>query len=676
MITATGVTFTNAGSGVVRGGDGGSGGSGGSGGAGTNGNTNGSRGADGEGGNGGAGLIGSAGWVINHGSITGGHGAGANGKGGAGIIGSGLSITNSGTISGGLNGSSGQADAIDFVGGANTLMLQDGSILSGNVGIGGNGSLTLDQSSAQTLGNVITGNGSVIQNGSGTLILNGINTYTGGTTVQSGTLEVGDAAHPLASVQGGVQVNAAGTLRGHGTVGGDVNNQGIVWPGGSIGTLTIAGNYTQSPTSTLMIDVSPTAASQLRVGGTASLDGTLDLLYGPGTYTPKDYTIVSAGSVSGKFATVSGNAPTGFAQNLVYSPDTVTLDLAANPAAVLPPGTTVVVLPSGAKAFVVAPVNATIFGDLGSAALREAQRVNGALLDRLGRTCWFAADTACTQPGRRLWMQASGTFSRIDGNRGAPDVRDDRYGFLAGADRALGAWTVGLAGGYSHGDIREDPDAASGKIDTLRLAVYGGRRLGVFDIAGTAGYAYDFFSAQRRFGWLGRTHGTGHAQEFNAGLQVSLPWTFRATENGAWTLTPHLGLRYAHVDGFGLSESGLSSQRLSVGDQRLNSLQPYAGLTLDYAFTMHGSARPAHVGLQVGYAYETQHRDHDVSVTSADGTGFVVPGTRDTRGLTTAGLSVDVPLGRAASLYARYDAVLPTGNVRAQAVQAGVRYRF
>ncbi len=256
------------------------------------------------------------------------------------------------------------------------------------------------------------------------------------------------------------------------------------------------------------------------------------------------------------------------------------------------------------------------------AALREAQRVNGTLLDRLGRACWSTASTACAQPGKRLWIQVSGTFTRVDGNRGAPDVRDDRYGFLVGADRA------------------------------------------------------PFLSAQRDFGSFGRTHGTGHAHEFNAGLQVSLPWTFSATAAEAWTLTPRVGLRYAHVDGLGLSESGLASQSLSVGDQRLNSLQPYAGLALDYAFATHDSTRLAHVGVQVGYAYETHRENHDVSVTSGDGTGFVIPGTRDTRGLTTAGLEVDMPLGKAARLYARYDAVLPTGNVRAQDVQAGVSYRF
>src|SRR3546814_7600927 len=52
----------------------------------------------------------------------------------------------------------------------------------------------------------------------------------------------------------------------------------------------------QSSSGMLMIDVGPTAASHLIVGGTATLNGTLKIVYGPGTYSPRTYPgIVSAG---------------------------------------------------------------------------------------------------------------------------------------------------------------------------------------------------------------------------------------------------------------------------------------------------------------------------------------------------------------------------------------------
>ena len=168
----------------------------------------------------------------------------------------------------------------------------------------------------------ISGSGGLTKQGGGTLILDGVNSYTGGTSVDGGTLEIGDADHTTASLAGPVTVGADGNLAGHGTIGGDVANidGGTVSPGGSIGTLTVAGNYTQGPSSTLVIEVSPTAASQLHVLGNASLAGTLDMVYEPGIYSQASYDILQAGSITGTFATVTGNTPRGFDQSLTYGP--------------------------------------------------------------------------------------------------------------------------------------------------------------------------------------------------------------------------------------------------------------------------------------------------------------------------------------------------------------------
>jgi autotransporter-associated beta strand protein len=59
---------------------------------------------------------------------------------------------------------------------------------------------------------VISGTGgSLIKTGSGTLILSGANTYTGGTTVDNGTLQLGTASS-MGSIVGAVTVNANNTL--------------------------------------------------------------------------------------------------------------------------------------------------------------------------------------------------------------------------------------------------------------------------------------------------------------------------------------------------------------------------------------------------------------------------------------------------------------------------------
>lgn len=153
-----------------------------------------------QGGNGGAGGAGAGIFVINGGA----------GGGGAGIVGENLTVVNSGTIAGGVAGGGGaRVDAITFTGGANTLTVGAGATFVGDIGINGNGTLTLDQSTgAQSISAPITGNGSVIKTGAGTVSLSGANSYAGGTTVDAGTLALGAGGSLLAS--GSVDLANAG----------------------------------------------------------------------------------------------------------------------------------------------------------------------------------------------------------------------------------------------------------------------------------------------------------------------------------------------------------------------------------------------------------------------------------------------------------------------------------
>jgi hypothetical protein len=86
---------------------------------------------------------------------------------------------------------------------------------------------------------------------------------------------------------GALQLLPGGTLSGTGAVEGDVVGGGNLRPGNSPGILTITGNYTQTPTSVLEIEVgaltpgpgSPNVNAghdQVRVGGVATLDGRYD----------------------------------------------------------------------------------------------------------------------------------------------------------------------------------------------------------------------------------------------------------------------------------------------------------------------------------------------------------------------------------------------------------------
>jgi autotransporter-associated beta strand protein len=160
------------------------------------------------GGVGGVGFTGNSVQLINSGTITGGNGGtgghgpdgtGAGGAGGTGISGSNLAILNSGgTIAGGLanNGTGAQANAINFVGGSNSLTSAGASSYLGNIAIS-SGTLTLLQTTAAGATGTVSYNGSASSafTGAGNIAittdvdkqvrLSGTNTYTGQTTVNA-----------------------------------------------------------------------------------------------------------------------------------------------------------------------------------------------------------------------------------------------------------------------------------------------------------------------------------------------------------------------------------------------------------------------------------------------------------------------------------------------------------
>lgn len=128
-----------------------------------------------------------------------------------------------------------------------------------------------------TFGGTIEGNGgSLTKIGSGTLNFTGTGTYTGDTVVNAGALLVnGTIASPT------TQITAGGLLGGTGTLGGNLINNGVVSPGNSPGTLTLLGNYNQSNSGTLRIEIAgrdPGQYDLLTIGGTASLGGRIQIL--------------------------------------------------------------------------------------------------------------------------------------------------------------------------------------------------------------------------------------------------------------------------------------------------------------------------------------------------------------------------------------------------------------
>jgi hypothetical protein len=232
---------------------------------------------------------------------------------------------------------SGSGLEFGFAGGTGVINNTNGAVFS----LTGDGDMTVFGSGAHAIVNA----GTLNRSGAGTTSIDsGISfTTTGAVNVTAGTLDVGEvytqsagittlsAGTALASA-GGVLING-GTLDGFGTVSGNLTNKGQVRPGGAgpAGTLTVTGNYTQTASGVLDINLGGTAPGQfdvLAVGGLATLDGTMNVSLVNGFHPSLGdaFKVLTFGSRSGIFSTINGLGLGGGLQlNPVYNPNDLTL---------------------------------------------------------------------------------------------------------------------------------------------------------------------------------------------------------------------------------------------------------------------------------------------------------------------------------------------------------------
>ncbi len=175
---------------------------------------------------------------------------------------------------------------------------------SGNLSLGSSQLDTNRNNLGTTYSGVLSGSGSLIKSGNGVLTLTGSNTFSGGVSINNGTLRANNSGGS-ATGTGIVAINNGGTLGGTGSSNGAITvaSGGKIAPGASAGTLSV-NSVTFDAGSTLRIEIGGlTAGSQhdvLAVTNAASLGGTLDMTYiSAFTAAPgESFVILTAGTLT------------------------------------------------------------------------------------------------------------------------------------------------------------------------------------------------------------------------------------------------------------------------------------------------------------------------------------------------------------------------------------------
>jgi autotransporter-associated beta strand protein len=182
---------------------------------------------------------------------------------------SGTTINNAANTTLDLNGFNVGNEAITLVG-ANSRLVNNtsnaatasGSIITTNGQIGGSGNLTASGVISSATASGFT------KVGTGTVTLSGNNTYTGTTTVSAGSLIVNGNQSGATGV---LTVAANATLGGSGTIGGPTTISGILAPGNSIGTLTVANDVTWNSGNSWVFELGAVAGPSILSPGSSDL---------------------------------------------------------------------------------------------------------------------------------------------------------------------------------------------------------------------------------------------------------------------------------------------------------------------------------------------------------------------------------------------------------------------
>ena len=735
-LTNNGSILGGSGANGVAGGTGGAGGAGGSS-MSDSGGGGGRAGNGGNGGNGGAGGAGVSGYgiqVFNLGVIGGGVGgmagaggatnvggsagyspvysnppgsagiagtAGSAGAAGVGIVSTGDStIRNAGNIEGGFDGNGVQGNAIELSGSGNTLILEAGSQIFGNVvsqagstdtfALGGDVSALSNRFDLASLGVQYQGFDNFQKLGTSTWTLTGVESAARLWDVQAGTLILDE----YAELRGALSIRTGGTVNtGNAWVAQGVTNDGHL----SIGdgsTLVMDGDYTQGSQGTLSIGVSSAVQyANLAIFGDAALAGTLNVDVKSGNTLAINQQlggVVSAtGHITGTFDHVTDNSLL-FNFTPIYTSYNVSLDVVADAGSSGGNGNGNTVQgsvqalgnapgrgaarvldgviagnPSGRLAGYFVPLSSQgevsravsetlplMAGGSTESARTALSGINGVIQGRSEAVRGLSSGDA-TFTDQHGWIKPFGSWADQESRGGVAGVNASVGGLAFGLDASLNdRWLLGTAFIYANVDTRTSGGTASQqlKTDVYQLVGYG-----TYHLDDTTDLNFQLDG--------GQNHNKGTRDIDFAGLQakanydswtahagVSLDRTFKLSEQTRFT--PSVRADYTWIKDEAYREKGAEDLNLSAKSRSTDQFILGVDGKLSHDLTQQLNAS---VNLGVGYDFLAERDSISSSFAGAPGASFTTYSGDPQRWLVRGGTGLNYQVNGQLQLGVRYD---------------------
>ena len=542
--------------------------------------------------------------------------------------------------------------------------------------------------------NSITGAGGLIKSGAGTLVLHGASIYSGATRVNEGLLAV------MGSIASPTFIAYEGALAGYGTVRGAVRNEGFVAPGDAFlfGALAIDADFVNADTGVVVGQITPLGLSnQLAVTGGVYLEGgAVEAVITPGLYL-NSFTqalVIADGGLTGRFGGLVTEDYAYLKPSLSYDADAVYLTLTrlafddrsvcttSNACAVggafergLEVGDfdfllgAVVLQGSSTEQAQVSleSLSGEAHASLNSIALTGglpfAQALSGRLSDLRTGSDRSSGDGA--------WLRGYGQWGRRGGDAEASGADYRMGGLVAGRDWQVSpSLSLGASFGYGSIDIDFDAFGDRGEITTYEGALYGAYTRGPIALDSWLSYAQLSNEVDRTVvlgGGDGRASADYDGRRIGAFSEASY-----AIDLGGAIARPLGSLRYVWLRQDGFAEQGVGGLGLATGAQSAESLEGGLGLGLSAPLAWGRTSGQMEARAKWLHEFLDDHGELDAAFVGAPGVSFTSRGPRMARDSALLGLGVSARTGRAAELFANYDAKLSTTGAT-HAATAGLR---
>lgn len=465
-----------------------------------------------------------------------------------------------------------------------------------------------------TFSGFFDGNGTLIKQGTQTFTLTGQSpTYSGIMNIIQGEIDLVNA-----SLLGTVDVQVAGILTGSGTVG-NLLNQGTVSPGNSIGTIVVAGNYSQTSTGVLDIEVDSITSDLVTASGTANLGGLLAVTPLAGTYL-KGQTfpiVLGAGGLNGTWDSNNlSSLPVTFGiEYLPFEADLIVLEnniFFGRDIKGFNPNSTANYLnfnvPGSDTTFI------DILLDLGTlnseqltdalntmhpaqmGALRQVRQSQASMITqmfsyRAEELCCQRLETAPVCAPTALWVEPYDQFLRIDTEGLQKGFNANTAGVAIGADHCFSSGVaVGLASGYSHTDLTWLGDAGKSTMHSLFAGIYSDWIDGPLSVYASAIGAKDHFAVTRHIfypGFSANAKSKHSAWEYDVHLGSGYDFPIRTwnAQSPSVYMRPFVNFDYFSLSENGFEEKGAGVLDLNVYDKDSKFLRSQVGVQLSRSMT-------------------------------------------------------------------------------------------